>query len=108
MEANQGSKRYDIQNHGRIQDLHEITLWNISMGLRMINYDSNIFERRYKYILALAELYEPFTFFKGRFDDTNLRDLLTMAKSNIDKKFFVTFNRWIGLITSSIFTSLEL
>ncbi|KAJ3681564.1 hypothetical protein LUZ60_016053 [Juncus effusus] len=59
--------------------LHMVNL--LSFGHFSHQYDE--LSRRYRYIMHLVDLYAPYGFFKGRFDDMNLQRLRqSMAKDN--------------------------
>ncbi|KAF3340832.1 putative fatty acyl-CoA reductase 4 [Carex littledalei] len=49
----------------------------------------NELSRRYRYIMHLVDLYSPYTFFRGRFDDMNLQRLkLAIDKDPTDAQLF--------------------
>ncbi|KAI0531143.1 hypothetical protein KFK09_000695 [Dendrobium nobile] len=65
-------------------------------GLRLMNLflfglftqQFNTYWKKYKYVIHLADIYAPYTFFKGSFDDANLERLRKAMMNNVEMKLF--------------------
>ncbi|KAH0470833.1 hypothetical protein IEQ34_000556 [Dendrobium chrysotoxum] len=66
------------------------------LGLRLMNLalfglftqQFNTYWKKYKHVIHLADIYAPYTFFKGSFDDSNLESLRKAMVNNDEMKLF--------------------
>ncbi|KAH9309280.1 hypothetical protein KI387_037191, partial [Taxus chinensis] len=70
------------------QALHSMEIFRRYMCVRYkIPLQYNLLLRRYKFVMKLADLYEPFIFFKGSFDNSNTRRLWAELSEEEQEQF---------------------
>ncbi|XP_028556793.1 fatty acyl-CoA reductase 3-like [Dendrobium catenatum] len=66
---------------------HGLCLINLAL-FGLFTQQFNTYWKKYKLVVHLADIYAPYTFFKGSFDDSNLESLRKAMENNDEMKLF--------------------